>query len=432
MQKPVVVFLIDHPSRDLLPSFLIGNQLKSYFCVDFQDGFFTPNGPNFFKRVKKNEKFIVTPSYNISRTPNIRLRKRFNNSTIIQLHSEQLLAPSSYYEKFNLDNFQIYNKEVSLHLVWNDDFKKVLIDHGIHENKIKVVGNPKFDILLKLKKNINFNTNNTILFITNFNAADHDGEEWDKIKSEYYLDKNDISNEQYKIVRDRFIKNIYEIQEFCRLNGKKILIRKHPGEKPESYQLLENDVVKLSTEKELYKDLLKAEKIFQFTSSVCFESFILGIPTFSIKWGELESSQMQPPSEEYNWHDPSDVINIINNSNDYLQAIDSNLFNKYFKDNGDLATKKIAKEIDILISNSIINYKNNFFAFINFHGIVFLVKFIINFLACRTNNFLSRFIRNKIIKNYNEWLRYDHYCDIESFKEAESISKKILKNDIFI
>lgn len=432
MKKPEVVFLLDHPSRDLLPSYLIGNQLKNNFSVDFQDGFFSPTGPNFFNRVKKYEKIIITPSYNISRTPNIRLRKKFNNSFLVQLHSEQLLAPSSYYEKFNLDNFQIYKKEVSLHLVWNDDFKKLLVDHGIDESKIKVVGNPKFDILLKLKNKINLAKNNTILFITNFNAADYDFEEWKKIKKEYYLEENDYSNRQYMDVRDAFINNIYDIQEFCRLNGKNILIRKHPGEKPEPYQFLENDVIKLSNEKELYKDLLKAEIVFIFTSSVCFESFVLGIPTFAIKWGELDKSQMQPPSEDYKWHNPSHVIKIIENSNNFTQAIDFSLFNKYFNLDGKLSTKKIAEEIDLLISSSKINYNRNFFAFFNFHGVLFLLKYLISYLACRTNNYFFRFIREKINLKYKEWLRYDHYCEIESFYETDLFSKKILDNDIDI
>lgn len=432
MNSYKLTILIDHPSRDLLLSCLIGEQLLVDYNVDFQDGFFTPDGPNFFKRVTKHEKYIVTPSYNITRTPYIRLRKNINNSKLILLHSEQFLAPVSYYEKFNLDNSKKFNEDVSLHLVWNNTFKNLLIENGITAEKIKVVGNPKFDILKSIKRQKTSNSKSKILFITNFNAADYSDIEWAKLRKEYFLNDNDDSNNIYKRIREKFIQNILSIKSYCENNGKEIVIRKHPGELSFEYEKIQCDVIKISNEPELYKDLIDSEMVFVFTSSVVFESFILGIPTYAIEWEKLSSELMQPPSEDYQWHKPSELENIIKSPSSFQTAINDNLFEKYFGTADELSTKNIANILNEFISNDDLITNRNFFAFFNKGGITFLLKHFINKIAVSHPKSLFKYFYYKVKSSYNKWINNDHYIPVNEIVKFKLKAKQILDdyNDI--
>ncbi len=429
MNRYKTIILIDHPSRDLLLSCLIGEQLIIDYDVDYQDGFFTPCGPTFFKRVTKLEKYIVTPSYNITRTPYIRLRKKINNSKLILLHSEQFLAPVSYFEKFNLDNSKKFNEDVSLHLVWNHTFKDLLNKNGIPAEKIKVVGNPKFDILKNIKKSKTTGLNNKILFITNFNAADYSDFEWAKLRKEYFLKENDDSNIIYKRIREKFIQNILSIKSYCQNNGKQIVIRKHPGELSIDYEKIQCDVIKLSQESELYKDLIDSEIVFVFTSSVVFESFILDIPTYAIEWEKLSADLMQPPSEDYHWHKPEDVENIINSPSSYRTAIDGQLFEKYFGEVNELSTKKIAEELNDFISTDVIKKNRNFHALINKDGIILLLKYIFNYIAISKPKILFKYFYNKIEISYKKWVSNDHFISKIEIENYKIKAKQILDDE---
>jgi surface carbohydrate biosynthesis protein len=424
-----ITILIDHPSRDLLLSCMIGEQLSIDYDIDFQDGFFTPWGPNFFKRVTKNEKYIVTPSYNITRTPYIRLRKKINNSKLILLHSEQFLAPVSYYEKFNLDNSKMFNEDVSLHLVWNETFKNLLNQNGIPAEKIKVIGNPKFDVLKIIKKHKSPSLKNKILFITNFNAADYSDIEWAKLRKEYFLKDNDDSNNIYKGIRKKFIQNILSIKTYCQENGKEIVIRKHPGEFSQDYELIQCDVIKISKEAELYKDLIDSEIVFVFTSSVVFESFILDIPTYAIEWEKLSSEFMQPPSEDYYWHKPSDVENIIKSPSSYKTAINNQLFEKYFGIVDEMSTSKITEALNEFISKDDIIKKRNIFAFFNKDGIILLLKYVYNYFAISKPKFLFKSFYYKVELSYNKWVANDHFISKSEIEKFKLKAKQILDDE---
>jgi surface carbohydrate biosynthesis protein len=432
MNRKQATFLIDHPSRDLLFSCLIGSQLNCDYDIDFQDAFFTVQGPTFFKRVKSSEKYIISPSYNVTRTPYIRLRKIFNNSKLILLHSEQFLAEVSYFEKFNLDNKVKFNKDVSLHLVWNESFKNLLNIHGIPNEKIKVIGNPKFDILKTIKKKLTYTKTGKILFITNFNAADYSDFDWEKIKKEYFLKDDDNSNHLFRKIRLNFINSILQIENYCRKNNKQIIIRKHPGELSSDYEKIQNDVIKLSTESELYKDLYDSEIVFTFTSSVVFESFILGIPTFAIEWDKLRNDLMQPPSEDYHWYSPDEIENIIIDPIKYKCAINKSIFETHFGSTEKFSTSIAAKEINEFMENDNPKFSRNFFAFLNKFGLIFFFKYLFNLIAINKPKFLFKYFYNKVNASYSKWFMNDHYVSIEEIVETKIKAINILKNENII
>jgi surface carbohydrate biosynthesis protein len=430
-----VVFLIDHPSRDLLVSCLIGSQLNLDYNIDFQDGYFTPQGPTFFKRAKSDEKYIITPSYNVKRTPNIKLRKYFNNAKLIMLHSEQLLAPIAFFEKFNLDSIHEFNKDVDLHLVWNSEFKNLLNSFGIPDNKIAIVGNPKFDILKIIKKDskifhgsVEQYETGKLLFISNFNAADYDDDSWKKYCKEYFLLGHESLNIQYKQIRNAFALSIKELEGYCRVNNKKIIIRKHPGESSEFYKELESDVVQLSSIEQLHEDLINSDLVFTFSSSVVFESFVLGIPTYAIKWGELASQLMQEPSEQYAWYSTAEISDIIKNPSSYNNAINISLFEKYFGGSDALASSKIALVLNSYISsNKGLHTKRKYSLLFYGHGLKTLLKTILNYLALIEPRFIFNFLYRKICSSYQNWKNNDHYISNEEINETKLFVSSILK-----
>jgi len=420
-----VVFLLDHPSRDLLPASLIGEQLNSEYIIDYQDGFYPPSGPNFFRRIKGNEALIVTPSYHVKRTRNIRSMAKFSNAKIVLLHSEQFLAPVSYREKFNLDCFEDFDKDVVLHLVWNQSFKSLLIKHGIRPEKIKVIGNPKFDSHRSLRTQ---KTDKSILFITNFNAADFSDLEWSKFKKEYFLDENDLSNVLYQEIRRKFIQSLTHLVSQDYVKNFDIIIRPHPGENRKAYnELLKFHNIKLSSHKDLGQDLARCGLVFLFTSSVAFEAFVMDRPVFAIEWGKLPAELMQPPSEDYNWYQSNEILDIIKNPSNYNQAITTDQFEKYFGDAHSSATRNAAKEINILLNHIEYSPKRNWF-FIAFskEGILLLLKFIIAKII--TWKVTPRFLRKRYLSNYSRWKENDHYCSQEEITIAKNQSKIILKN----
>jgi surface carbohydrate biosynthesis protein len=419
-----VTLLLDHPARDLFQYCLIGEQLSLPYNIDFQDGYFTPHGPVFFKRVNKSEKFILTPSYHVLRTPNIRLRKNFSKSKLILYHSEQLINEISYREKFNLDCFKEFDNDISLHLVWGRNFKNLLIDHGINKNKIKVVGNAKFDILKKT--NINFDKNKNILFITNFTGADFSDAEWDNYKKEYFIDMNDYSNRDFSKIRKNFISEIQKVKNEISRLGYNIIIRKHPGENPKDYEEICGDNIFLSKNEELYDDLSSSRIVFTYTSSVVFESTLLGVKTFSIKWGELEKKYMQIPSDKYFWHNPSDLINIVRNPSKFQESISKDLFENYFGDIKSLSSTRVADEINKFVKQTKFKDGFNYLSFFNLHGITFLIKNILNFLSTKFN--ILSLVQRKVNKNYSSWLELDHHTNLNEIMASKNKSKIFLKS----
>ena len=420
-----VVFLIDHPSRDLLPASLIGEQLNCTYSIDFQDGFYPPSGPNFFKRATGEEVLIVTPSYHVHRTRNIRSRAKFTNAKIVLLHSEQFLAPVSYREKFNLDCFEEFDNDVILHLVWNESFKNLLVKHGVSKEKIKVIGNPKFDShrSRRIEK-----PEKKILLITNFNAADFSNTEWSKLKREYFLNENDHSNALYKEIRKNFKKTVASLSSLPFLKDFQLIIRPHPGESKNAYiDLLRFNNIRFSNEKDLGQDLAQSNLVFLFTSSVAFEAFVMNKPVFAIRWGELPRELMQPPSEDYNWYKPNEMENIIKNPEKYKQAINEEIFEQYFGDANSSATKNAADQINLLLNEINTSSRRNwsFIAF-NKDGITLLIKYLVAKII--SSRLTPHLLKKRYMEKYDIWMKNDHYCSREEIINAKNESKIMLKN----
>ncbi len=422
-----VVFLLDHPSRDLLQSCLIGSQLNNEYSIDFQDGYFGPTGPSFFKRAKFSERYIISPSYNVTRTPNLKFRKEYNNAKLILLHSEQLLAPVAYFEKFNLDNVEEYINDVDLHLVWNMEFKKLLAFHGVPENKIKIVGNPKYDVLKIMTRKELPVKKGKILFIASFNAADFNDSEWRTYCKEYFLEGHDDLNRSYKEIRDNFAKSIKSLESYCKENNKIIVIRKHPGESIAFYENLQSETVKISTEQELQDDMVDSEIIFTFSSSVVFESYILKIPTFAIEWSKLSVDLMQIPSEEYNWQKPDNILDIVKNPLNYKTAIDSMLFEKYFSNIHVLASSTAAAILNEFIDDNPSSNKRNYSLLLSGAGLNLVVKTVVNYLAILEPKIVFKFFYDRVNESYNNWIKNDHYVSRKVINESKIKAKRLLR-----
>jgi len=78
-----ITLLLDHPVRDIFEYCSISEQLSKGYKNDFQVWHFAHSGPNFFKRVNKNEKVLITTPCHVLRTPNILLRKKKHKLQIL-------------------------------------------------------------------------------------------------------------------------------------------------------------------------------------------------------------------------------------------------------------------------------------------------------------------------------------------------------------
>jgi len=307
------------------------------------------------------------------------------------------------------------------------EFKKLLTFHGVPENKIKVVGNPKYDVLKMIaRKNLTVKKGK-ILFISSFNAADYNDNEWGMYCKEYFLQGHDDLNRSYKKIRDNFAKSIKAIEPYCKENNKIIVIRKHPGESSAFYENLQSETVKISTEQELHDDLIDSEIVFTFSSSVVFESYILKIPTFSIEWSKLSSDLMQVPSEEYNWQKPDNILDIVKNPSNYETAIDNLLFEKYFNNIDVLASSTSADVLNEFIENNPSTKKRNYLLLFYGRGLNLVVKTFINYLAILEPKLIFKFLYDRINVSYNNWINNDHFISEKEINDSKTKAKKLLQ-----
>lgn len=408
-----ITLLIDHPKRDLMFNTLIAKKIGRNVKIDLQDGYFTPDGPNFFTRIK-GESLIVSPSYNVIRSRYITLRKKITNSKLVIFHSEQFITKNEYEEKLNLTNFNKYNNNVDFHLVWGQYFKDLLLEHGVNEDKIKIVGNPKFEILDRLYGKLKKTNNLSVLFISNFNYADFEGEVWDKFKSDYSLNIDDDSNVHFANARKNFISNVLEVaNKFQDLN---IIVRLHPGEPSHGYKELFNiSNIEISNNNNLLIDLARSKLVFQFTSSVIFEAIHLNIPCFAISYTNMPTEYLQPPSNEFKWYEMSQVVDIIKDFKGYESSFSKENWTYYFSDISD-STNVIS---NFLVSINTKKYKFNFLQLFTLVGLEFLFKNLFCYIFTKTIFSNLSFFKNKISNSYNSWKENDHFItdtDIENLK----------------
>ena len=298
-------FLIDHPNREIPPlkEMLSGSNSTVDHFFDFQDLYFGSfkDECDILGRIKKDQEFILTPSFNVKRTPVIALRSKLSRVPLIVYHSEQFFQDYLDDEKLNLKFMDSYIKDVHAHFVWGDYFKGRLIDAGIPEEKIFVVGNIK-TIFAKNKNTNQEETEFDYLFLSNFVLADYDDDRLESFRAEFSLPDDYAPVSYVASCRKGMFSFILRVaQEFP---NKKILVRRHPGEDLSPYEKLsEEHNVFLSSDGPIVDDIRASGLILSQDSTSIFECEAFGRPFMSVAFGK--------PDERYR-AEPKNVFELMN------------------------------------------------------------------------------------------------------------------------
>ena len=409
-----ITILLDHPRRDLLFSVLIQRHIGPRAVIDLQDGYFTPDGPNFFSR-SRHESVILTPSFHVKRTRFLSLRKSFSKSKLVILHSEQFIPENIYNEKLNLSFLDEYNKIVDFHFVWGEYYKEILVRNGIPAEKIKIVGYPKFDILDIIKNRFQIESNRCILFISNFNYADFDPEGWEIFKREFSYREDFDDNKYYKTARCEFIKTVKRAS--LDYPNSQIILRLHPGEARSSYSMLEGvQNIEISSANNLVVDLMRSFVVFQFDSSVIFESIYLGIPTFAVKFVEMPEKSMQPPAGSFIWYKIDQVKLLIDAPHKYESSINKQNMEYYFSNN----TNRCLKIAGLLCELDSSENCRQFSSLFTTVGLEMIFKTCYCYVFTKTIFKKFVFFNKKILNSYQCWLDGEHAvlnADIQNVDE---------------
>jgi surface carbohydrate biosynthesis protein len=309
-----IKILIDHVSRELnfaarLKVYVESNGLGSVE-ISHQDYINTVVDYDFFEATFSGEyDVIITPSYNVSRTPEILLRAVASKSKIVVYHSEQIFNDQFIPEKLNT-NFKIsYDNHISAHFVWGEYYAEKLIKHAcVDPCKIYIVGNYKFDFL---KNNSDASKLKTVLFASDYKAADYSNKDLAIFSKEYKVTLPTGINNIIKQARDEALKWIKEAA--VKYPDVKFCLRPHPGEKTCSYNKLNYlDNVEVSNMSRAYsEDLLKSCLVIGYTSTSVLEILKANKMFYSLKTGEYDLSYLADHKDLLTWITKEEFFKVI-------------------------------------------------------------------------------------------------------------------------
>lgn len=240
----MVTILIDLPSRELVSTVRLANELRGSFdtYIDDQDGYFYDPGKTLAKRSSEDSDFIVIPSYDAVRTKYLRIRAMKSKLPLVLYHTEQIFSPESFGEKLcKKDPF--FCDDIAAHLVWGKFMAFAAVARGVDPDKVFIVGN----IRLQGPKAINSDVldgefcNKNILLPTSFDVADFTDEQWRNFCLEFQYSVN----ENHHIIANEMRKNWLKFVLSVSKTGANLRVRTHPGEPLDFYQKNLPDTVEL-------------------------------------------------------------------------------------------------------------------------------------------------------------------------------------------
>lgn len=279
--------------------------------IEHQDFYTKPDKYDFFTRTKEKSKFVLTPSFNVKRTSNLIAKCIRQNSKLLINHSEQLYPDIFNTEKMSLEHVEVYNEFVYGHLVWGEYYKRKLIKYAnVNEDTIYKVGNYKFEIIANEQKNTDVKKKYDLIFISNFNVADFNDNQWIEFKKKHGVKTEYKINTHYKKIRANFINFIKKVSE--EFPQKKIRVRPHPGEdfKPYKEELCAPNIT-IGNDCEFVDDIKMSKMAILHSSSSVFELIRYGIPQISLDVGKLPKHLAQPPQEIFNYYNEDQTLEII-------------------------------------------------------------------------------------------------------------------------
>lgn len=302
-----VKLLLDHVSRELNLAVKLRNMLAKTstgsLVVQHQD--YINRGDSYdFLRTTFDGTYdvVITPSYNVRRTPYILLRALANRSKLVIYHSEQLYNDAFNVEKLNLNALKCYQKHVAAHFVWGEFYARKLVEiAGVPRERIFIVGNYKFDFLdaravgreLPSKK---------VLVASDFKIGDLDDEEFQRFKREYgVVSLPDL----HKVMADARRRCVAWISDMAdRFPDISFVLRPHPGELTAEYEKLKKPNVSMSVPNKSYaEDVNDSALVLGFTTTSVMEVVKSGRRLLSLDLVDFDKSFLSAHRHALEWVD---------------------------------------------------------------------------------------------------------------------------------
>ena len=297
--------------------------------------------------------------------------------------------------------------------MWGEYYKEKLLNAGVPLSKIFVVGNWKtmfppsnrFGVSSAAAKKHDF------LFLSNFVLADYSGAQMEHFKADFSLPA--WYDPQSYVSSCRIGMLNFVAQLAARRPEASILVRRHPGENSNAYEIVsELPNVTLSNDGPLKDDLGSAGLVLTQDSTSIFECQTLGIPHISVAFGKPDERYRAEPAEFFDLHDPDLVLEALSSKSSMEQLGDylaKELSAEHYID----SSKTIEDLVEVL--NKIVhkeqrkaNYDFRFFVVLS----TFIPKWILWRLALTLPKApLFSTIYERIKRSEKAWLTQDHFFE---------------------
>ncbi|RBW66283.1 hypothetical protein DS893_05590 [Vibrionales bacterium C3R12] len=419
-----IKILIDHVSREInfavkLKKYIESNEL-GFVAICHQDYINNIVDYDFFKSTFDGDyDIIITPSYNVVRTPEILLRTVAARAKLVVYHSEQIFNDQYISEKLNTGNSLEYDKHVTAHLVWGDFFAEKLVRYSkIKPEKIYIVGNYKFDFIIP-----NESINGRVLLASDYKVGDLSDDDMRKFSEEYRVNLpenlNRVVNQARKDALDWFENAAlsYPGITFC--------LRPHPGESTKLYKKLSYlGNVEISDMSRSYADdLLRSDVIFGYTSTSVLEILKANKKFYSLKTVDSDLSYLSIHSELLTWISKEEFFEVLDKiaKHEVIRpsTVDYNKINNIVEPYSDVTSNVVC---------ALTNINNaSFTTTLSFRDLLRLkIAFFIGtgkFLAIKMSNSFPKLTFSEKIKMYSQ----DSYC--KRLESAEIIDSSIIDNE---
>jgi len=307
-----IKLLLDHVSRELN----FASKLKAVMketgygevTIQHQDYINSGNSYDFIDKTFDGKyDVLITPSYNVLRTPHLLLRAISVGAKLVIYHSEQLYNPVFNNEKLNLGALKAYKKHVVAHLVWGEFYaEKLMTVAGVTKDRIFIVGNYKFDFLHEFHTPHKSNKPK-VLVASDFKLGDLSDSDFEKFKVQYNVLKFIPFNRVMALARTECIKWVSEVSDL--FPSIHFVLRPHPGENTTEYeQALKTNVSISSPTKAYADDVNDSSLVIGFTTTSVLEVIKAGKVLLSLNLVDFDKSILAQHSSVLTWIDKKQLI----------------------------------------------------------------------------------------------------------------------------
>lgn len=282
--------------------------------------------------------------------------KLYGKIKVVNLASEQILDSQTILSHLPKDSYSIN----ATHCAWSNKYKDSLLNVGVKNERIWLIGNPRIDagLLINPEREMKY-----ILIPTSFART---------FISDSYIDKIRVDKNIYlmrvahaKKARDEFFKLIYKLSKT--FDKETYVLRPHPNVNIEHYLksfLIINSINKLpkniiiNPSGSIYSALSTAKLVISWFSTTIVESYLFGVkhivydPLDDRSYSSNDLFQFYPISKEH------EIINILHDK--VFHFNENSKVQEYISENIGIVDKKSIVRLASNLSQTIknIHYKN--------------------------------------------------------------------------